>query len=1017
MASRNEQGQIGIPGMGVRKDVNELVSTSDMAIDASNVMVYDATIRPRPALSREGFGQSATSWQQIFIKKDNDPDGTRIELIGQINDGDLIIVLMRNEITSERFIRYSVNGGWTFVDDMISDPPPLSGLDFGAGTTIAVKFIQVGDNLYCFQQNDHYYQTGRIYVADVSDYPNVPIVFTEFLTYPDSDPLIIGANPQWIQYDPVTDSLIVQKEYPLGGFLNVPPVDPSIGRDGRPRETIENDNIFYYPNFSTISNKNDIQNVGGSSFSFKTYSYGGFRSRFMGFQGGLIWFKYDYEFWSNPNGRPEFGTNTLMRNRNVLHGFVPGQWISASRGAWTTLGVRTDVFSRDPRRIYPGSDNDHIFVLWTNGLQEIDLLATGVNWYDQKYYQLDPAVPPIGPSPDARLDVYHPGISPTDEARQMFTGMNETFTIVSKPDPEADVLEPWDDFTGDTSNERVSELIFNPTWGYGTFYLTTGPSIGWKEYNRFINVRSDAKMYIVPGSTAPPNFEDSADSGDVTSIFQADLDRDPNAVVVGTTTKILRLNRATDFWDEITSTGTSLYPLAPNTRLSGEWGLNPVIFRIFESGSNRGDSRTWLLATNGVDPPLVFNEDLPNGVMRFMGNIINQSPNDQIDPGYIETDSDPFGIAAPVARCMAVASNRVLLGNLPNVSGYAVDVSTFNDMDRGWGRVQRTLVGDTPGEIVSMNEISALQVAIYKTDAIYSAVAQVDFITTQAPFRFELVKAGVPGPCSPMSVLRMHTGEQAYLGRDGGVYVYDGVAPRDVGRNVRRMVQPYLDTNNYGQAWGMVDNSRKLLWFFFPTKSQNINRGIVMSTDQGLPFPVWPIQMPPGWQMTAGARCFFVTDTAIGELPESLISQDPKTLGDYQTGRDEMCIGRINNSWFTQKWNDDGDYTDDGIPIDVYLKTGWNPIGPIIQFKTVHELYHLFKAEGDELYVNMSVAAHQADTSSIISGPELLNRLSPQLRTNHRVTGTRFSLEMRSQIRRMFNWGGATATFKTRGMR
>jgi hypothetical protein len=338
-------------------------------------------------------------------------------------------------------------------------------------------------------------------------------------------------------------------------------------------------------------------------------------------------------------------------------------------------------------------------------------------------------------------------------------------------------------------------------------------------------------------------------------------------------------------------------------------------------------------------------------------------------------------------------------------------------MDRGWGRVQRTLVGDTPGEIVSLNEISALAVAIYKTDAIYSAIAQVDFVQTQAPFRFELVKAGVPGPCSPMCVLRMHTGEHAYLGRDGGVYVYDGVAPRDVGRNVRRMIQPFLDTNEYGKAWGMVDNARKLLWFFYPTKSQNINRGIVMSTDQGLPFPVWPIQMPAGWQMTAGQRCFFVTDTAIGEIQDSLVSQDPRALGDYATGREEMCVGRINNSWFTQKWIDDGDYTDEGNAIQCYLKTGWNPFGSMIQFKTVHELYHLFKAEGDELTVNMTVAAHQADTSILLSGPEALSNLATQLRTNHRATGTRFSIELDVMATRLFNWGGATATFVPRGMR
>jgi hypothetical protein len=699
-----------------------------------------------------------------------------------------------------------------------------------------------------------------------------------------------------------------------------------------------------------------------------------------------------------------------MSNRNFL---VGKQVTDASvvRSAYVPdLGQRIDLSSRMPVALYPSSDPDKVYVLWTNGLQLVDLNNASVAWYNQPYAQLDPNVPPLGPSPDARLDIYHPGNSPGVGTKQIFTGMSETFTIVENIAPAAPTLEQWDDFPLETNNYRIADVLFNPNIGNGAWYLVAQNQPFWR-WNIIISPVASS-MFLAPGGSAPSGFEESTQSGDVTSIFQSNLDREDNAVIVGTTRKILKLNRASQLWEELTGEAITVTPQSPNTRMSGVWGQHPVIFKIIESGSNRGDSRTWLLSTNGVDHPIVWTDELPNGKARFMGQILDMS-----DPGYIATDNEPFGVSAPIARSMAVAANRVLLGNLPSISGYAVDVCSFNDMDRGWGRVQRTLVGDTPGEIVSMNEISALQVAIYKTDAIYAAVAQVDIITTQAPFRFELVKAGVPGPCSPLCVLRMHTGEQAYLGRDGGVYVYDGVAPRDVGRNVRRMIQPFLDTNALGKAWGMVDNARKLIWFFFPTKSQNINRGVVMSTDQGLPFPVWPIQMPPGWQMTAGLRCFFVTDTAIGELRDSLVSQDPRTLGDYQTGREEMCIGRINNSWYTQKWEDDGNYTDDGIPIQCSLVTGWNPLGSMIQFKTAHELYHLFKSEGDDLALRMTLRAHQSDTGILLSGPEALNNLSTQHRTDHRITGTRFGIQIECDANRLFNWGGATVTYMPRGMR
>ena len=994
MASTNEQGQFGIPTMGVRKDVAELVSTSDMAVDASNVLVYDSTVRPRPALTREGFGADASSWEDVDIKGSIEMNIECVQLIG-----DDLVAIVNNDKNNSRWIRYSTDNGLTWNDDVTSTLPPYH------PQRKAVKMIVTGGRILLFENWDHYTQTGGVYTAPVVSYPGNPLVFTLLFGggalfpgfYPPSEFTICPKDPQKYKYDATLDVLIVQREYQLGGFWNVPPIDPSIGNIPASSLHSEDGQFQYYPSVSTI---NDYANIGQFrlNMSYKTYSYGGFRAKLLGFQGGLVWFHEYYEFWSNPNGRAEFGTNELTRNQNKLRGYLPADLSDPDIPATPTreahlvnIGDRMTVETKAPAAVYE-KDADTIWMLWNNGLQEIDLTDTSVSWFDQPYT--------VGPEPDARLDVSNEG----DGTLSMFTGMAESFTRTS-----GGVITEWEDFNGDAAVNKVAELIFDTTVGDGAWFMSVQNQWPWVWDGR--QPILDTTFWLVPGGSAPPGFGTASIAGDVTSIYQADLDDDENAVLVGTTTKINKLNRGTKRWESVTGDALTS-PDSPDTNLGGVWGESPVIFKVVESGSNRGVPRTYLLATNGVDRPLVWNEDLPNGKCRFMGEILEDS-----DPNYIADDEYPNGVNAPISRTLAVASNRVLLGNLPAVSGFAIDVSSFNDMDRGWGRVQRTLVGDTPGHIVSMNEISALQVAVYKTDAIYSAVAQVDFYGGQAPFRFELVKAGVPGPCSPMSVLRMHDGNQVFLGRDGGVYIYDGVAPRDVGRNVRQMIQPFLDNNEYGKAWGMVDNSRKLLWFFYPTKSRNINRGVVMSTDQGLPYPVWPVQMPAGWQMTAGTRAFFVTDTAIGELQDSLVSQDPKRLGDYSTGREEMVIGRINNSWYTQKWEDDGNYTDDGIPIDIKLTTGWNPFGAMIQFKTVHELYHIFEASGDGLVVNIAMAAHQADTTSLISGPQVLSNTVPSLRTDHRATGTRFAIQMKGSINRMFRWGGATATYAQRGMR
>lgn len=980
MASKNQQHPIAPPALGLRKDVSDLVATADMAIEATNVIMFDATIRPRPALTREGFGNQATFWAVVIGSGTQSP--TEWWLESAVSYGSYIIVSAKymdggeaNPEEAGREILYSSDGGVTWTVSSGS-----GSMRTGTKPDKVYKLVVCGTKLIALTlgSNDptappsgpEYAYDHEVFSADLSSFPGSPLSWTW-----------IGTVAQQYMY--------IEPFPPPGGW---PPGDPPPPAQwlytypGQPSDVFYDD-VFHYTWFLMTNAGMGPERPNDEPF---------------GFSSG----------WHTADGMPEI---------------VCYQFGEEFKGA---AGNLPDVYARVIGLQADGSNAD---MLWTfqraNGFpiddpyeHETKLIRWKMNWpTPEEDYTLENAEWAGGPGDPNRqvVSCHDPGIANTmwiltsDGLVELDTS-DDSYTWLLGPKPNAnfqvinvqsnkiiiagtgavwysdDLGTTWEEkesFPSHHDGEHYRELIYhNNAW-----YMLTSwhPTIVYSE--GYIE-KEWADMYLVPGSIAPVGFPGTvADPGEVTSIVQMDTDNEEDAIFNGTTKEIFHLDRSTNSWDPIT--GSSL---------AGVHGDNPVIFRGFEN-----NALTWLLATNGQEYPQVWEDSM--AATRAMGVVPVGDANHQ-GSGGVEGD------AAPIARCMAVAANRVLLGNLPGISSSAVDVSNFNDMDRGWGQVQTSILGDTAGPLVAMNEISALQVAMYKTDAIYHAIAQVEFMGVAAPFRFEMVKAGIVGPCSPMVVVRMHDGTQAYLARDGGVYVYDGVAPQDVGRNVRHMIQPNLDTNNIGKAWGMVDPMRKLVWFFYPTQAGGLNRGVVMSVDQGMPWPVWSVELPHGWQMAAGARLFFSSDKTLGELQEPMGGVE-QTLGGFQQGREEMVMGRLNNAWYTQKWTDNGNYTDDGLPINVDLVTGYDFYGGSgIQFKTVHELYHLFNSPDPMLKLEVMLRARGLDATTKETTSVSIST-GTKLKSSHRVSGTRFATRLRGSITRMFNWGGAVATFRPRGMR
>lgn len=498
--------------------------------------------------------------------------------------------------------------------------------------------------------------------------------------------------------------------------------------------------------------------------------------------------------------------------------------------------------------------------------------------------------------------------------------------------------------------------------------------------------------YSVHGQAVGTGVAGDPTIGNTISIFQGDLDAKPSTLFLGNTATILRLDRDTYEWEDVSPL---IGDYGGTVQISGSEDSNRWVWRQAEKGSDR-----YILATNGQCAPLKISD----GFDEFL------AVGDALENGTIQES------LAPIAKCMALANNRLVLGNLAADTEYSIRISDPQDFDNGYDDEYK--LADTTGEIVSMKELNAITIAILKEDAIYHGISQVEFMGVSAPMRFELIKAGIVGPCSDASVVYLPDGRLCWLGRDGGVYIYDGTVPRDAGRHIRHMVYPLLDTDRFGWAWGVVDTKRNMLWFFFPTKTEpyGMNTGICMSIDQGEVWPCWMVQFPLDWEVMSGINVFTETDAVYGDFPRTPYGDMAVTpYNSFEGGKWEIMFARRNNTVYEQVWDDNGDYTDGGYPIYVEMLTGWYDFDDLYSFDTFHEMHHLINLQSAE-ELNWELQSEQSDRT-ILKQSKTLQSTNARHRTSYRQTGRRHRFRMFGWIKRMFHWGGAEGRFTRRGGR
>lgn len=482
--------------------------------------------------------------------------------------------------------------------------------------------------------------------------------------------------------------------------------------------------------------------------------------------------------------------------------------------------------------------------------------------------------------------------------------------------------------------------------------------------------------------------------GKALSLFQGDLDTEPSGLYLGSEHRLLHFNLDTEVWDDLSPQYTESDPPDPGDdttyKIDGDPDENRWVFRVTEKGGDK-----YILATNGQIPPVAWKTELDE--FRPIGDIDEDGV---IDGGEV---------SAPLATTMALANNRLVLGN-----DLSIYVSDPQDFDLGYD-VEYKLT-DTYGPIVAMRELNALTIAILKSDAIYHGISQVEFMGVSAPMRFELIKAGIVGPCSDASVVYLPDGRLCWLGRDGGVYVYDGAVPIDIGRHIRHAISPILDTDRLGWAHATIDTKTNLLWFFFPYKASpgyGMNLGLVLSIDQGTSWPAWFVQWPSTWNIMSAINVYTQTDLTYGDFPDtSYLDLQTLTYGSFEGGKWQFMFVRDNLACYTFDW---AVANDNEIPIHVLMETGWYDFDDVYAFDTFHEMHHMVELiPHDEL--EWTLISEQSDGTTLEQSDTLAADTS-RLRTTYRQTGRRHRFRMEGDVLNVFRWGGAAGMFSRRGGR
>ena len=438
-------------------------------------------------------------------------------------------------------------------------------------------------------------------------------------------------------------------------------------------------------------------------------------------------------------------------------------------------------------------------------------------------------------------------------------------------------------------------------------------------------------------------------------------------LVGATTTGWKSFNFATQTWTAITGTALTA-------------STEQQVFRVFQKSGG-----TFLLGVNAKDNPKKW---------------------DGVTPGYSDIGGSP-----PIARCMMILNNHVILGNLKTgsvISPVATDVSNFNDFDTGWGSVQVALHADTSGEIVFMEEMGNLIGVIVKSDAVYKATAQ----GGSEPFRFDYV--AVPkdeGAASTLGYVRLGDGSIVYLSLNGKLKRYDLASVSDFGGdNARVYLSETIDFSAIGRSWMAYDSTFREILIVYPGRggSGEPDKGLIIKEQTGAILPVkWGVR-----KFTAGAYIRSVVRLTLGDLLNPLATTT-KTFAELGQGdaKRQILAGDIAGQAFTFAGE-----TDNGTPIDFLAETGLTPLSGGTNLTTVNSIEHRFQKAPSPQNVTVKIGFSKSGETRVLSNGSTIDIGQPgSYFTGHRVTSKYLSMRLEGSAQKAVIWRGSFVDAAQRG--
>jgi len=472
-------------------------------------------------------------------------------------------------------------------------------------------------------------------------------------------------------------------------------------------------------------------------------------------------------------------------------------------------------------------------------------------------------------------------------------------------------------------------------------------------------IRRDRRLITRPGLTKTGT--DTVSEVPL-ALFQYDHDDENGRIVMVTTAGFYHWNKSTEQWDDKTGgtplTGTTSSPLAIRTM-------------------NYGGERV-VLFTNGIDEPKKWD-------------------------GVTATIEDVGG-TPPECACMAVAFNRVLLGNIiggASPSAQSVDVSEYRNPDSGYnGTVQQQYLLDANGDIVAMESIGNRRVGIYMDDAIYVATAT----GGEFPFRFDLFEKGIEGPVAARACIPTPMGH-IYLARDATLRAFNGSALNVIQRDqnddrIHAFVRNTMHLDERHRSWLAYDPILDELHVHYVTVgSDDLYGGFILKMSD---LSLWPMR----WDIPVSAGIFarLVGGIAYADVVGAY-SEHPVAYSSFETLKNQMICVDEDGQLYEMIGDDDA-----GEAITHYIETGIKPAGDPRQAAVIRYANHLIEPTASDQEIDVQFGASQfgedrtLETAKAITLSLAAGRNRRE--THHRLRGSMFSLRYSGDATARVEWRG-----------